>query len=187
VLERSYQDALVAVTPLEFLRGEWAVHRDVIDRRSGRAGVFIGTAGFAGTGSEGTGFAGTGSEGTGFAGTGSEGTGFAGTGELRYHEEGELTFGDHRGPAYRRLLYRMRGDGKVAVHFEDGRDFYVLDLSDQQQWGADHLCGADLYTVSGLVTGPDSFTERWHAGGPAKDYDLITAYRRITTGRPPSA
>jgi hypothetical protein len=65
----------------------------------------------------------------------------------------------------------------VGVRFADGRPFYELDLRDQR-WGADHLCGADLYTVTGLVTGPDSFVETWHAGGPGKDYDLVTCYSR---------
>ncbi|WP_051167385.1 DUF6314 family protein [Actinoplanes sp. N902-109] len=177
----------MAVTPLEFLRGDWRVHRDVVDRRSGQTGVFTGTASFTAQPRE--------PHEPGSPrdlhepGSPHELHGPRSAREpleLCYAEDGELRFGEHRGPAYRRLRYRERADGRVAVHFEDGRDFYVLELSDRQQWDADHLCGPDLYTVSGLVTGPDAFTERWHAGGPAKDYDLITDYRRITADRPPS-
>ncbi|WP_067497553.1 DUF6314 family protein [Actinoplanes sp. TFC3] len=143
----------------EFLRGRWSVHRDVVDRKAQLTGVFTGHAQFADGDDPGT---------------------------LHYVEDGELSFGAHRGPATRQLVYRARPDGALDVRFLDGRDFYVLDLRDRQ-WDAGHLCKDDLYTVTGQVTGPDSFTERWHAAGPAKDYDLITDYRRITAGPPPSA
>ncbi|MFI5933127.1 DUF6314 family protein [Actinoplanes sp. NPDC051494] len=153
VVSGSYQadgpETVADLTPMRFLHGEWSVHREISDHRSGQSGVFAGKASFAWSGDE-----------------------------LSYHEDGELSFGAHRGPASRRLIYRAASGYAVAVHFGDGRPFYVLDLSDRK-WDADHLCGADLYTVRGRVSGPDSYTEQWHAGGPSKDYDLFTTYRRL--------
>ncbi|GIF02776.1 hypothetical protein Asi03nite_03140 [Actinoplanes siamensis] len=106
---------------------------------------------------------------------------FAGTAvfddELRYREEGELRFGGHHGPATRNLRYVDRGAFVLDVLFQDGREFYRLDLSDGA-WSAEHPCAADTYRVTGRITGPDSFTERWHATGPAKDYELLTTFER---------
>jgi hypothetical protein len=107
---------------------------------------------------------------------------FAGTAEfddtLTYREEGELTFGGHRGPASRSLRYVDLGAHMLDVKFADGRDFYRLDLGDGG-WTAEHPCRADTYVVAGRITGPDSFTEHWHATGPAKDYELTTTYERV--------
>ncbi|MEU8817687.1 DUF6314 family protein [Actinoplanes sp. NPDC048796] len=107
---------------------------------------------------------------------------FAGAAEfgddLSYHEQGELTYGDHRGPATRSLRYHDRGGHRLEVTFADGRPFYLLDLSDDA-WSAEHPCAADTYVVAGRVTGPDSYTEHWHATGPNKDYELFTSYERL--------
>jgi hypothetical protein len=97
--------------------------------------------------------------------------------DLSYREEGELQFGDHRGPSTRSLRYVERSAHVFDVQFADGRDFYRLDLSDGG-WSAEHLCRADTYVVTGQITGPDRFTEHWHATGPAKDYELWTRYER---------
>ncbi|GAA0461685.1 hypothetical protein Ade02nite_16270 [Paractinoplanes deccanensis] len=110
---------------------------------------------------------------------------FTGTAEfsddLSYFEQGELRYGDHVGPATRSLRYVDRGDHLLEVTFADGRDFYLLDLSDGG-WSAEHPCRADTYVVDGRITGPDSYTEHWHATGPAKDYELITTYERDSSG-----
>jgi hypothetical protein len=134
-----------------FLPGEWHVHRDIADRRAQQNGTFIGRAVFS---------------------PGAQ------PGELFYTEQGEVTFGTHRGPAGRSLIYRDLGGPVMDVFFGDGRPFYRLELGDGQ-WSADHLCDADLYKVSGRLLDADSFTERWHAAGPAKDYDLDTTFTRL--------
>ncbi|MFI6074513.1 DUF6314 family protein [Actinoplanes sp. NPDC051343] len=97
--------------------------------------------------------------------------------DLAYEEHGELSFGGHRGPAERFLRYVDRGDHVLDVKFADGRDFYRLDLSDGR-WSAEHPCRDDAYVVAGQITGPDTFTEHWHATGPDKDYELLTTYER---------
>ncbi|MEV4347108.1 DUF6314 family protein [Actinoplanes sp. NPDC049596] len=115
---------------------------------------------------------------------------FIGTAEfaddLSYFEDGELVYDDHRGPATRTLRYEDRGGHRLDVKFADGRDFYQLDLSGEG-WSAEHPCAADTYVVAGRITGPDSYTEHWHATGPAKDYELFTTYERDISVAPPSA
>jgi hypothetical protein len=97
--------------------------------------------------------------------------------DLTYEEQGELRFGAHQGPAARSLRYIDRGGDVFDVRFADGRDFYRLDLSDGG-WSAEHPCRDDTYVVAGRITGPDTFTEHWHATGPDKDYELLTTYER---------
>jgi hypothetical protein len=99
------------------------------------------------------------------------------SGDLSYEEHGELTLGGHRGPAARSLRYVDRGAHVLDVLFADGRPFYRLHLSDGG-WSAEHPCRDDTYAVAGRITGPDSFTEHWHATGPDKDYELLTTYER---------
>ncbi|SNY47122.1 DUF6314 family protein [Paractinoplanes atraurantiacus] len=125
------------------------MHRRILDHRAGVEGSFVGTAEFGD--------------------------------DLSYEEQGDLTYGDHRGPATRSLRYHDRGDRRLEVTFADGRPFYLLDLGEGESgdaWSAEHPCAADTYVVAGRITGPDSYTEHWHATGPAKDYELITSYDR---------
>jgi hypothetical protein len=143
-------EPVAGLLPAQFLLGSWSLHRTISDHRAGQVGLFTGRATFAAT---------------------------AEAAVLAYDETGELTFGSHHGPAYRKLLYRGAG-ADLDVRFADGRPFYVLRLYDER-WGADHPCGADLYSVSGRLTGPATFVERWHAVGPARDYDLVTTNTRM--------
>lgn len=96
---------------------------------------------------------------------------------LQYHEDGELQFGSHRGPAVRSLIYCGRPDGAADVRFADGREFYLLDLRSGLSQ-AEHLCRADKYLVTVTRLGPDKFTESWRVVGPDKDYGLHTTYVR---------
>ena len=96
---------------------------------------------------------------------------------MAYHEQGELRFGTHQGPAWRRLRYRGQPDGTADVRFDDDRAFYRLDPR-SGTWQAVHLCGADRYEVTGAVLGPDRYTETWRTTGPRKDQVLITKLTR---------
>jgi len=135
---------------MDFLRGDWAVQREIRDWRADQAGEFCGTARFRPT---------------------------ADGRVLDYAEDGELHFGSHRGPARRRLLYCGRSDGGVDVRFADGREFYRLDLR-PGTWEADHPCRADRYHATFSRLSADAFTETWQVAGPDKDYELRTVYRR---------
>lgn len=143
---------------LEFLRGRWQVDRAITDFRSGQPGSFAGLARCAAPA----------------AGTPGAGT----PGALAYHEQGELRFGDHRGPASRSLLYLAGADGTVDVRFADGRPFYRLDLR-SGTWSAQHPCGSDSYLLTVRALGPDAYFERWQASGPGKDYLMTTTMTRI--------
>jgi hypothetical protein len=138
---------------LDFLSGSWHADRVLTDYRSGQVGSFRGVASFV------------------------ERPGDR-RGGLAYHEQGELHFGSHRGPAGRSLLYLPGSDGAAAVLFADGRPFYQLDLR-SGYWRAEHPCGSDHYLVTVRVVGPDAFTEHWQARGPGKDYVMTTSLARI--------
>lgn len=138
----------LAGATLDFLIGDWNVARQISDSASGRGGTFLGTATFRPDGPV-----------------------------VRYTEQGELTFGDHRGPASRELIYASRADGAADVRFRDGREFFRLDLG-PGSCQAEHLCRADRYEVTVTRISPDSFTETWHVTGPGKDYELAARYQR---------
>lgn len=147
---------------LEFLLGRWRASRVVTDFRSGQAGTFTGLAVFAGHPEFPAGAA--------ACRPGPHGA-------LRYHEQGELRFGGHQGPASRTLLYLPGPAGSARVLFADGRPFYRLDLR-SGSCTAEHPCGDDSYLVTVRVLGQDGFTERWRATGPGKDYEMITSFAR---------
>jgi Family of unknown function (DUF6314) len=138
---------------LEFLRGHWQVERAITDFASGQSGSFAG-----------------------LARCDRQAGGDAAA--LAYHEEGELRFGGHRGPASRSVLLEPGPDGTADVRFADGRPFYHLDLR-SGSWSADHPCGPDSYHVTVRVLGPDAYSERWRASGPGKDYEMTTTMTRI--------
>ncbi len=140
---------------LEFLIGDWNVVRQISDSRSGRRGSFLGTAQFS-----------------------------PARGIVRYTEQGELTFGDHRGPARRALQYAAGPGGAADVRFADGREFFCLDLR-SGSCRAEHVCGPDRYQVTVTRVSQDSFTETWQVEGPAKDYEMTTRYLRA--GQAPAA
>ncbi len=143
----------LATSTASFLRGQWNLARELHDYRSGQCGSLRGSARFQPAPSD------------------------DGSSWLDYQEHGELTFGGHRGPASRSLRYRDLPDGTADVLFSDGRAFYRLDLR-AGRCEAEHLCGADQYLVCVRVVSGDSFTETWRVTGPAKDYEMTTAYVR---------
>jgi hypothetical protein len=148
----------------DFLRGSWRAERELADHRSGQPGSFLGTATFS------------------LRRTDPRTGMLVDDGMLAYHEQGELRFGRHHGPASRSLLFRPRPDGSAEVLFADGRPFYVLDLR-TGYWRAAHPCGADHYVVTVRVLGANSYSEHWRARGPEKDYSMGTTLTRIAGPR----
>jgi len=185
---------------LRLLRGSWRIERRLADHRSGHAGWFRGTARFEPPGpasrpasrpvrprphqpaparrwppAPATPLSDNSKRP--LAGPG------GGHGLLTYYENGELAFGEHRGPASRSLIYRGRADGTADVFFADGREFYRLDPR-PGRWQARHACGRDEYLVSGRVLGAGLLEERWQVTGPAKDYEIMTTLTRIDLSDP---
>lgn len=133
---------------IAYLAGRWRLDRGLTDARAGQTGTFTGFGEFVPV-----------------------------PGGLDYTERGELTFGPHRGPAWRRLRYR--GDGAlVRVEFDDGRFFHDLDLRGGI-WSVTHPCRADGYAGEFRVTSADSFVQDWTVTGPAKDLHLLTTFDRV--------
>jgi Family of unknown function (DUF6314) len=157
-------DSPLVPDALTWLRGSWRIERRLADHRSGSAGWFRGTARFEPPAAD--------NSKRPAAAPGSD------LAALIYDETGELAFGEHRGPASRRLIYRGRADGTAEVFFADEREFYRLDPR-PGRWQARHWCGRDEYLVSGRVLGPGLFEERWHVTGPAKDYEIMTTLTRV--------
>lgn len=134
---------------LAFLRGCWALERELRDYRSGMTGRFTGRALVTPAGGP----------------------------EVSYRESGELQFGTHNGPAQRCLTFRPQPGGAAEVRFADGRFFYLLDLR-SGRWQAEHGCGDDHYLLAHRVLGADLLEEQWRVRGPAKDYLAITRLQR---------
>jgi hypothetical protein len=144
--------ATVGDDTLDFLAGDWNVLRWISDHRAGTDGEFRGTASFRSRSDD-------------------------DTRALDYTEEGELTFGSHRGPASRSLIYSGRPDGGADVWFADGRPFYRLDLR-SGHCVAEHPCNEDQYVVTVKRQGEDEFTETWRVAGPEKNYEMTATYTR---------
>ncbi len=98
-------------------------------------------------------------------------------GGLHYAESGELRLPAQSGmAAAREYLWRDAGGG-VDVQFADGSDFHHINLevTVATAW---HDCHPDFYEVSyNFVHWPD-WRAIWRVRGPAKDYTMITDYRR---------
>jgi Family of unknown function (DUF6314) len=158
----------VTGSTLAFLRGSWRLDREVADHESGQHGWFRGRAVFGAEADD--------PDPAPYVPAGADPAG-----ALVYHEQGELRFGQHRGPASRRLLLLPGLDGAAEVLFADRRPFYQLDLR-SGYWQAEHPCGRDRYLVTVRVLGPDDFTEHWRACGPGKDYEMTATLTRTGTG-----
>jgi hypothetical protein len=133
---------------LAFLLGEWKLARTLDDHRSGALGTFSGVAMVSGDGAA-----------------------------AGYVEEGEIHWGAHAGPAFRRLELERTAAGSVLMRFSDGRPYVELDLR-SGSWRAVHDCGADRYEIETVVRDGGMLEERWRVVGPAKDYSAVTTLTR---------
>jgi hypothetical protein len=141
--------AVEIASTLEFLIGEWSIERAITDHLDRRDARFSGAATVRRSGAS----------------------------AAVYLEQGEVSFGAHRGPARRTLGLREQPDGTVGVDFRDGRPFLELDLRDGRCM-ASHPCRADAYELVYEVASLDRICERWRVTGPAKDYVAETVWRR---------
>ncbi len=98
-------------------------------------------------------------------------------GGLDYVEEGELSYGGQPPmAATRRYIWLPAPDG-VAVQFEDGRAFHMIE-GDRLMPDANHHCDPDLYHVSYDFTRWPDWQAIWRVVGPRKDYRMLSSYSR---------
>ena len=96
---------------------------------------------------------------------------------LLYMEQGKLSMGDQPDLNAERC-YIWKGEGPdVEVLFEDGRPFHKFNLR-RTMPDAQHLCGADMYSVAYRFIDWPNWTARWDVLGPRKDYRMISSYKR---------
>lgn len=94
---------------------------------------------------------------------------------LRHVERGRLSLpGRPPMTATRTYLWRPAPEG-VAVLFEDGRPFHVIDLSTPRP-EAIHPCGADVYRVAYDLTAWPEWSAAWRVDGPRHAYAMVTRH-----------
>jgi len=93
-----------------------------------------------------------------------------------YREQGTLSLGGQVMQAARQYLW-LPLPGGVDVRFEDGRRFHRIDLSGATT-GDTHACSPDMYRVNYDFAGWPEWRALWRVGGPRKDYEMVTVYRR---------
>ena len=131
--------------------GEWGISRTIDDRMASQVGSLTGTANLKPGGYE---------------------------GGLIYREEGQLDYGDGSSMEATRIYLWQNHDKGISVHFQDGRDFHVVEL-DRLMPDAQHYCAPDMYHVSYDFTNwPKKWTSVWRVQGPKKDYRMETTYAR---------
>ncbi|MCA8879781.1 MAG: trigger factor [Rhodobacteraceae bacterium] len=96
----------------------------------------------------------------------------------RYAETGILTLAGGQAFRAERVYLWSRRPGGIAVSFDDGRPFHEIGLNGSRP-EARHPCGADLYRVAYDFTRWPDWDSRWDVTGPAKDYRIVTRYRRL--------
>nr|WP_269810839.1 DUF6314 family protein [Kineosporia rhizophila] len=105
----------------------------------------------------------------------------AGPGRMDYREDVELRLANgHVGEAYREYGYVLE-DGRIRVLLADGTTMHLLAFGEQAgQWSADdvHDCRADQYRGSYRMAPDGELTVDMKVDGPAKDYRIVTRYRR---------
>lgn len=99
--------------------------------------------------------------------------------ELKYSEEVEMTLAEGaKFNGHQRYIYRLEGEGKLNVYFEDERLFHSLDFTDsnhQHEHKARHDCQPDTYITS-YIFGENAFQIEHRVKGSKKDYLSCTHY-----------
>ncbi len=146
-----------------YLRGRWAVDRDLQDRAAGTRGSFRGVITFTDH-----------------------------DGGLRFREDGTLAWTSpagvaFTGPASREYLLRTASAPDVLDwYFPDGRPFHRMGFTGTRRQD-EHWCDPDTYRVSYRLIDADEFRYRWDVTGPAKDHLLTSVLRRLHPGQEPGA
>jgi hypothetical protein len=127
--------------------GRWRIERELSDARTGRSGHFAGTLVVA-----------------------------AEAGGYGWDESGTLVWGEHTGPAQRRLCLRVL-DGSWWMCFADGRRFHPWQVGPELV----HPCAADTYrgAISQDPDRPGRFETVWDVTGPAKQQRIVSRMTRV--------
>lgn len=139
---------MATIPDLEDFAGAWTITRTIEDRKTKQDGRLTGTARIEPGGLE---------------------NGYI------YREEGTLSLegaGDME--AVRVYIWGPHKRG-ITVHFQDGRDFHVIEL-DRLMPNAQHHCAPDMYHVSYNFSLWPHWSSQWRVQGPKKDYKMITHY-----------
>lgn len=95
-----------------------------------------------------------------------------------YHESGQMVLADGKIlSSARRYCWKACADG-VNVHFDDGRFFHLIDLSNTAP-KATHFCDPDDYAVSYDFTQWPVWTTLWLVKGMRKNYEMHSSYRKL--------
>ena len=140
---------MLRVPTLKDFEGRWSLTRVIEDRKAGKNGSLAGEASFSPDG----------------------------PGGLIYFEKGKLTYAQTPAMMATRSYLWKAVPGGIEVSFEDNRPFHTID-SDRLMPDADHQCDPDWYHVSYDFTKFPKWSSIWRVKGPAKDYRMVTEYRR---------
>jgi len=136
-----------------YLSGLWRLERQIEDARSGGNPSFLGDACFKQEGDD-----------------------------LAYVETGQLSMGEGKYHAERRMIWRFRNDTAGTVHFEDGSVFHEIaaaHLPQSPPIAVTHFCAPDQYEGSYHFSAQDRWTLEWSVSGPRKAYTSRSIYTRI--------
>lgn len=108
---------------------------------------------------------------------------------LHYREDGRISLASgYAAAVFREYVYLLEDD-RIVVCFADGERpgavLHTLGLRDAGagSCGVDvHHCGADVYRGTYQFRDADRFSVVMRVTGPAKDYRMTTAYRRVRHG-----
>ncbi len=106
-------------------------------------------------------------------------------GRLHYREDVQLRLANgHVGEAYREYEYELETDGRIRVRLADGTTMHLLTFDQVRPgspvWSAAdvHDCLADQYRGTYRLDERGVLTVDMKVDGPAKDYRIVTEYRR---------
>jgi hypothetical protein len=146
---------MCVVPELRAFEGRWHLSRVIEDRRAQSSGQFEGRALFAPQAGK--------------------------LGVLDYFETGEMSYAGQPPMAASRAYIWQQAPGGIAVLFDDGRPFHVIEDT-RGAPDAVHHCDPDLYHVSyDFSRWAAGWRAVWRVQGPRKDYRMVSEYRRITS------
>lgn len=96
---------------------------------------------------------------------------------LLYREIGIIQLATYTGKATQTYRYEFPSDRAAKICFDDGRLFYMLDLS-TNHCEIRHLCGEDTYDGVFDAISETTYQQIWRVIGPYKAYTSYTTFFR---------